>query len=360
MKKRYLGLDINRIIAVLMVIGIHSLSWNGYYNMPLKLNSGPLLFLLTMLRWLFYACVPMFIIITGYLKKDKKINKNHYKSLLPIIVDYLIICLIYILYNNLYLKINIFNIDTIINIFNFNLIPYAWYLQLYIGLFLMIPFLNIMYNNMPTKKSKKILIITIVLLCGLHSTINPLFKLIFNVNSNLIFSSYLPIGYPLALYFLGAYIKEYQPKIPKIKNIFFIILIIFIQTTITYFYCQGNIFQWVLMEGYGNIFTITIAGLVFCLFYNIELKKENKLVSKILSYLSSCSFSVYLASFIIDMHFYKYIKYLNNPWYKIIILLPISIILHYLICIIVVSIINILKKYIKKLKYIYKGVKRND
>lgn len=349
MKKRYLGLDITRIIAVLMVIAVHSLGRNGYYEMALNKEAGPLLFIITMLRWLFYACVPVFIIITGYLKKDKKIDKNHYKSIISILIDYLIICIIYIAYHKFYLNLDITNIETIINIFNFNLMPYAWYLQLYIGLFLIIPFLNIMYNNMPSKKSKEILIITLLLLCGLDSTINPLFKLIFNVNTNLISTGYFPISYPLGLYLLGAYIKEYQPNIKKINNIIYLVLILFIQTLITYYYCQGNIFSWSIMAGYGNILTFIVAGLVFCLFYNIELKKESKTINKITSYLSNCSFSVYLISFFVDSHFYQYIKYLNMPWYKVILLMPLSILLHYIICIIIVSIINVIKALIKKI-----------
>ena len=148
MKKRIFGLDLIRVVAVMMVIGVHSLSKNGYYEMPLSASSGPMLFVITMIRWLFYTCVPLFIIITGYVKKDKKIDKNHYKSIGHILVDYLIICIIFILYHQLYLKINMMNFETIIKIISFNLMPYSWYLQLYLGLFLIIPFLNIMYNNL--------------------------------------------------------------------------------------------------------------------------------------------------------------------------------------------------------------------
>lgn len=349
MKKRYLGLDIIRIIAVLMVIGVHSLSKNGYYHIPLNKDSGILVFGLTMFRWLLYACVPIFIIITGYLKKDKKIDKNHYKSILKIIIDYLIICSIFIIYNKLYLKIDVLNVDTIINVFNFNLMPYAWYLQLYTSLFLLIPFLNIMYNNLPSQKTKKILIITLVLICGLNTTINPLVRLAFNVNVDLIFSSYLPVAYPLSLYFIGAYIKEYQPNLPKVKSIIGIVLILIVQSIITYYYCQGGVFSWNIMGGYGNIFTVIVSTLVFCLVYNIKYDKLSLKVSKIVSYLADCSFNVYLISYIVDLHFYKYIKYLNIPWYKVLIMVPLSILLHYIICIILVSIINIFKFLIKKI-----------
>lgn len=348
MKKRYIGLDIVRIIATLMVIGVHSMSKNGFYDMNITLKAGPFLFFLTMLRWLMFTCVPLFIILTGYLKKNKKIDRNHYKSILRILIDYLIVCIILIIYYQFYLNINMFNLETLVKVLNFSLIPYAWYLQLYLILFLIIPFLNIMYNNIPTKKSKRILIIILVVICGLDSTINPLFNKIFAVNYNLIVKTYFPIEYPLAFYFLGAYIREYQPKISKINNIIYIILLLFIQTIITYFYCGGDTFSWTIMGDYGNVFTFIIAALVFCLFYNLNIKKSSLITDKLIPYLSDCCFSVYLISFLVDLHFYKYITYLNMPWYKTAILFPISILLHYTICVIIVSIINIFKNIIKK------------
>lgn len=362
MKKRCFGLDIIRIVATLMIIGVHSMSKNGFYDMNITIKAGPFLFILTMLRWLLFACVPIFIIITGYLKKNKKPDKNHYKSIIKIIIDYLIICGIFIAYHQFYLNIDMFNLETLVNILNFNLIPYAWYLQLYVGLFLIIPFLNIMYNNIPTKKLKRMLIIILVVMCGFDSTINPLFKMIFEVDYNLILKTDFPIAYPLSLYFLGAYIREYQPKIPKIKNIIYILITLIIQTILTYCYCQGDPFSWSITGGYGNIFTFIVAGLVFCLFYNINIKKTSVITDKIIPYLSDCSFSVYLVSYLVDLHFYKYITYLHMPWYKTILLFPLSVILHYMVCVIIVSIVNLFKNIIKQFFNIFAGLKedKND
>ena len=42
--------------------------------------------------------------------------------------------------------------DVVMRIFSFSTIPYGWYVEMWIGLFLMVPFLNILWWNCPSKK----------------------------------------------------------------------------------------------------------------------------------------------------------------------------------------------------------------
>ena len=53
-------------------------------------------------------------------------------------------------YNYLHKNINIFW-----NIVNFQ--QYSWYVNMYIGLFILIPFLNTIWQNLKTEKQKKYL-----------------------------------------------------------------------------------------------------------------------------------------------------------------------------------------------------------
>lgn len=69
MKKRYIGIDIIKTIAVLFVICVHFFMNTGYYKQAL--TPGENLFAQTFLRWLFYICVPLFVITTGYLQLKK-------------------------------------------------------------------------------------------------------------------------------------------------------------------------------------------------------------------------------------------------------------------------------------------------
>ena len=102
-----------------------------------------------------------------------------------------IICL---LFRKFYLNENINIINSIIYIFNFTACPNAWYLEMYIGLFLLIPFLNIIYNNIQEKKYKDILIIVLLLLTSLEALTTAL--KIQDINLN-IFPDYWTIIYPI-------------------------------------------------------------------------------------------------------------------------------------------------------------------
>ena len=92
---------------------------------------------------------------------------------------------------------------------------------MYIGLFLLIPFLNIIYNNLKSQKHKQILVWTLFCLTILPSMFN-----IFNFetshwwavpSSSDIFSKIVPAWwinfYPITYYFVGCYLREYGLKI---------------------------------------------------------------------------------------------------------------------------------------------------
>lgn len=78
--------------------------------------------------------------------------------------------------------------------------PYAWYVEMYIGLFLLIPFLNLIYRNLEGKRQKQILILTLFVLTSLTSLINT---------SSYFVPAYWLHTYPLLYYFIGCYLKEY-------------------------------------------------------------------------------------------------------------------------------------------------------
>ena len=59
----------------------------------------------------------------------------------------------------------------ILSILDFSADSYAWYIEMYIGLFLIIPFLNILWNNL-NDVGRKWLIITLLGLTALPSLLN--------------------------------------------------------------------------------------------------------------------------------------------------------------------------------------------
>ena len=74
-QERKYGLDIVRIIATLSVLSVHFFLKTNYYNTPL--NSMPMR-VQSIIRNFFMICVPLFLLSTGYLMKDKSLNKKYY------------------------------------------------------------------------------------------------------------------------------------------------------------------------------------------------------------------------------------------------------------------------------------------
>ena len=139
--KRIFGLDLVRSIAVIMVLSVHFFLNNGFYD--LKIN-GFFAYLSIFLRWLFYIGVPLFIIITGYLKNNKKLNKEYYKGIRKVVISYFFISLICIIFKKYFLHDSTRLLRLFLGIFNFTTLEYSWYIEMYIGLFLLIPFFMIL------------------------------------------------------------------------------------------------------------------------------------------------------------------------------------------------------------------------
>ena len=83
MKKRVFGLDLVRTIAIIFVLLVHVLLNTEFVKTPM---IGIKSFLFLGIRNLTLTCVPLFIILTGYCKSDKKVEKKHYQSLKKILI----------------------------------------------------------------------------------------------------------------------------------------------------------------------------------------------------------------------------------------------------------------------------------
>ena len=66
--QRNIGLDLTRILAFLSVIGVHFFLNTDFYKIPLR---GKRMLALATLRTSFMVCVPLFLLLTGYLVSGK-------------------------------------------------------------------------------------------------------------------------------------------------------------------------------------------------------------------------------------------------------------------------------------------------
>lgn len=147
--KRDIGLDITRIFAFISVVSVHFFLNSGFYNEPVL---GRRMYLMSIVRTLCMVCVPLFVILTGYLMcnhTDIIERKNGLKQWLlrssTIIETYVLATIVIIVFRILWLHEK-FTLGMFVrNILSYN--QYSWYVNMYLGLYIFIPFLNIVWNQ---------------------------------------------------------------------------------------------------------------------------------------------------------------------------------------------------------------------
>ncbi len=304
-KERNLNIDLIRGIATLFVIAIHFYMNTFYYIEPCK---GIAMYMMTIFRSIFITCVPLFMIITGYLKSKKEISKKYYKPLIRIGLIYLLCSIACICFKKFYMNNPISLTDAILEILEFEGAPYSWYIAMYFGLFLLIPFVNLIWKNLKNKKQKQWLIGTFIILTFLPALLNIEIS---NSYRYLAPSWWISL-YPLTYYFVGAYIEEYDIKISISTNIFLLILFTVLFGTLNFIRSSNNIFVVDSFTEYIGTGTFIIAILIFVLLIHIDLKKHSKFFKKIIICISTLSLSTYLLSYISDKLIYPIILINSN------------------------------------------------
>ena len=310
MKKRVYGLDLVRFIAIFFVILVHSFLNDGFNELPL--NSIKM-FILLFIRCLSHCGVLLFIILTGYLCSNREINKKHYYSIFKILITYFLVSIITLIFRKCYLNDEVSVITLIANIFNFTTAPYAWYVEMYIGLFFLIPFLNILYKNINTRKNKRLLIITLFLFSSLFPTLDKIMIAGHSIN---LYPDWWSLLYPILLYYVGSYIREYKINFNKYVNIAIIILLNFLNAFVSFFYSQGKSVNDLSIDNNYAV-SIILAILIFIQFYNVTTK--NIKIEKNVSFYSKYSFGAYLISYCFDVLLYRNAKNIFSETHYLII-----------------------------------------
>ena len=298
MEKQYrlsrdIGVDIVKTVAILSVVGVHFFLNTRFYRVDLN-NTN--LFIQTIIQQIFLICIPLFVMATGYLNNNTTININYFKKILPIIYLYLLYSIPALIYREHIGEIP-FDLPLWIDqVLHFKGHRYSWYINLYFGLFLLIPFLNKMYNSLENKKEKTLLIGVLALLTCAAAI--PALSL----------PDYWKSIYPLTYYFVGKYIKEFKPEIKLSKNILLITVVVLIQAIVEYVLAGKGEYKHILTD-YSSIFRLIEGYLIFVLLYRIKIN-NNKFKNLVIN-ISKLTLDIYLASFITDRLTYKVLKPYN-------------------------------------------------
>lgn len=347
--KRNVNIDLVKCIAVFSVISVHFFANTGFYD---KVVSGNGMYIGVLFRTLFMICVPLFLITTGYLMKNKVLSKKYYFGISRVLIIYLLDALLCLGYRAIYLEES-FSFKHIVRcILEFDIVN-TWYIEMYIGLFLLIPFINLIYNNLKNKNEKKILLFTMFILTSFQGLVNIKYSLI---------PDWWTFLYPLTYYFIGCYLREYKINIKKYKNILLFFICLVISTLVNIYVSNGNNFVWGVHNNYSSILNILTSVLMFILIININLQNINIKVKRIIVKISELSLGIYLTSGIVDLFLYfDYFKDIDFfsfiGYFKIV---PFVFVLSSGLSMIINMVYKIIDKYvIDKLRVLYMRNEKN-
>lgn len=294
MKERKLNIDILKCIAIIFVVAVHFFLHTNYYGRSYTFKS---IFLSSFIWMIFMTRVPLFIMTTGYLMKDKTYSKSYFIKLLPVIGIYCLAASIYTFFDVRVINIDYFG-KLLVNIFSFS--HYAWYVNMYIGLYLMIPFLNAGFKSFNNRRSQAIALGVLVLLTVIPATLS-----LFNNNEQkyMILSHLIPDYWkglwPITYYLVGVYIASFK-KMSNIKELVLVIIILDVLSVLGLSAISESSFG---IE-YGVLPVFLLSSLIFYTVIQLKVVIKNEWLQRVILFISKNTLPIYLLSVIGDLYWY--------------------------------------------------------
>lgn len=305
MKNRESGLDILRLLAMFFVNGIHSFLYNGFYSQP---QVGGAMWVANCLRWICYCCIGLFLMITGYLKSTKPLNRQYFFGLVPVLLGYVLTCAISFPIRHFLLNDRLTLAEWIEKMFTFG--NYAWYVELYIGLLLVSPVINLALAQLKTEKQLKWALTIAFCITALPS-----------VTKNNWVPNYWTALYPFTYYLMGAVIRRLRPRVKVWEGLTLTVFWAGIMGMISLLSTDAG-FSKGLSQGYGGFWVTVLSALIFLTFYRIRLKPGG---AKLAAWLAGGVFEGYLLSRLFDVWIYGAFPQWHAPQYYPLILLLITV-----------------------------------
>lgn len=295
MSRREPGLDLLRCIALLFVVTFHSFLNNGYYSEP---QVGISMWLAGSFRWLSVSCIGLFLMLTGYLKYEKTDVKACYRGLVPVLLGYCVAAAISIPIRHFaFGDTQSFSI-WITRLFSFSAVYYGWYVEMYIGLVLLMPFVNILLERLQDTRA-------LLALCAVMLVITALP----GATPIVIFPDHWRVIYPLTYYILGATVRRIQPKTNPWIGIIGAVAMSAILGVATVLSTDGKLSAALTWEFQD----LWIACIVVCLFVSLYRVRIPAGMGRILTFGSSGCYGGYLLSHLFDAWCYTLLPSWRTP-----------------------------------------------
>lgn len=313
--QRQSGIELLRILSILMIVAVHYLGDGILYNVPFgSFNT----IAARAIESLAIVCVNNFILISGYFGLSQKgINIRRIVDLIVMVA----------FWSGLFyaLSVTVFKTESF-SLLNFikSLFPYMfgslWFIRVYLLLTLLSPFLNYFLSSVNEKTFHTLVIILFVLFSLLPSFSNS-FK-----NNN---------GYDIihfiVMYIIGAYINKNRKNLPKAYAAFALYIIFAVITFIFSIY-GNNIGYW----AYDFIFVILESVCLFIAFLQINFR------NRLINFIARSTLAVFiLENSIAGLHdnIMRIEAYQESPYF----------LLHFAVCVIVFTAIALAADCIRRM-----------
>lgn len=290
LKQRNYSIDLIKTVALCLVITVHFFLNTNYYNLSLE---GGEMFLFTCIRNFAMCCVPLFLITTGYLMQGKELKKGYYFGICKTIIIFLIAEIGCCLFDSIAKD----NFSFFKQMLRIGSIHYSWYIDLYIGLFIIIPFLNTAYRKLNSLKEKRLLVLSFV---AITMIIPGIFAIVG------LSQGWWAKVYPLGYYYIGCHIRENENSIKaKIKAPYCMIGAFFapvLLTAIIFLRLNGGVLSSISgLTSYNSFFVCVSAVMTFLMILNLQDKLEKtRIIKSAVCKLSKLTLGAYLISYIAD------------------------------------------------------------
>lgn len=281
-RSRNSSIELLRIITIIGVIILH---YNG-----LAMGYAKDSFEYYYLYFIEYVCicaVNLFVLISAFFLSSTQ--KRSFKKVISLLIQLIIFrCFLYIF--------NVINGKMIISFKSLLIciLPINYYIILYLTLYIISPYINVMINVLDKNKLKKLVLILFLVFSVWNTSVDLLQNMLGEPLAGLSTvglggdqGGYTIVNFVL-LYFVGAYIRKYDLKISTFAAwsgiVLLIVLLFFIFIVENSFGIQGTI-TW----NYNNPLIIILASLVLFAFMRLNIN-NNKVINEI----SKATFTCYL------------------------------------------------------------------
>ncbi len=340
-KKRYFGPDLVRALACVFVLGVHFYLNTGFYERPYQ---GTAMMLSVPVRMALMSCVPLFLMLSGYLCVQKRWRVSYYKGIIPILLSYVlcgVICEVFTYFDQ---GSPISFLSVARRMLNFTAVPYGWYVEMYIGLFLIIPLINAVWNKLGS--GLKIAAMTaLVFLCVISAMDRFAYQFLLDL-------------YPIPYYLLGAWLREHPIKLKGRWLVLGWLAFSLAACPLQYHLFKDAAFSFSATNYYGSLFVFPAAFCLFAALVRCEGDKLPKAARFCVERLARLSFCIYMLSYIGDALIYPRLRAVLPDFEKLIFCFVPAVLANLVLSAVLAQIVNFVSDGL--LKLVPAGKNKND